>query len=52
MHIYKRFKHRETSHMITVVANSMFEVQWNPVNTTTNGPKYSGRINGVVVLPG
>ena len=22
-------------------------IQWNPVNTTTNGPKYSGRINGV-----
>ena len=27
MHIYKRFKHRETSHMITaVVADSMLEV--------------------------
>ena len=26
MHIYKRFKHRETSHMITVVADSMFEI--------------------------
>ena len=23
-----------------------FEIQWNPVNTTTNGPKYSSRING------
>ena len=24
------------------------EIQWNPVNPTTNGPAKSGRINGVV----
>ena len=23
------------------------EIQWNPVNTATNGPYVSGRINGV-----
>ena len=27
-------------------------LQWNPVNTTTIGPKYFGRNNGVVVLTG
>ena len=25
-------------------------IQWNPVNTVTNGPKKFGRINGVAVL--
>ena len=27
-------------------------IQWNPGNTTTIGPKYFGRNNGVVVLTG
>ena len=31
---------------------SVLLIQWNPVNTTTPGPKYSGRNNGVVVLTG
>ena len=25
-------------------------IQWNPVNTVTNGPKKFGHINGVAVL--
>ena len=25
-------------------------IQWNPVNTVTNGPKKIGHINGVAVL--
>ena len=25
-------------------------IEWNPVNTVTNGPKKFGRINGVAVL--
>ena len=28
----------------------MVVVQWNPVNTITNGSKKFGRINGVAVL--
>ena len=28
------------------------DIQWNPVNPTTNGPAKSGCINGVVVLKG
>ena len=31
--------------------NSLFFVQWNPVNTV-NGPKKIGRINEVAVLRG
>ena len=30
----------------------IIEVQWNPVNPTTDRPPKSGRINGVVVLKG
>ena len=26
------------------------ELQWNPVNTVTNGPKKFGQINGVAIL--
>ena len=28
----------------------LYEVQWNPINTATNGPKNIGRINTVAVL--
>ena len=31
---------------------TLFFVQWNLVNTVTNGPKKIGRINEVAVLPG
>ena len=26
------------------------QIQWNPINTVTNGPQKFGRINGVAVL--
>ena len=30
----------------------ILSIQWNPVNTTTIGPRKFGPINGVVVLTG
>ena len=30
----------------------LLELQWNPVNTVTNGPKKFGQINGVAILSG
>ena len=30
----------------------LLELQWDPVNTVTNGPKRLGQINGVAVLSG
>ena len=38
------FQHHDN---VNLLCSSLHKVQWNPVNTTTNGPKYSGRINGV-----
>ena len=30
-----------------IESNSMKRVQWNPVNTVSNGPKRIGRFNGL-----
>jgi len=32
--------------------NNFFNMQWNPVNSVTNGPQKSGGINTVAVLKG
>ena len=34
------------------IVKNKTHLQWNTVNTTTIGPKYFGRNNGVVVLMG
>ena len=35
-----------------VLISHGFDTRWNPVNTTTIGPKYFGRTSGVVALMG
>ena len=32
------------------VSASQGKLQWNPVNTVTNGPNTFGRVNGVAIL--